>query len=164
MKKFVITILTVLMVSTVVFAQGKAETGAQYPTKGIQFIVPYAAGGGTDSLMRLLAKAMEEELGQSVTIVNKAGGLGQVGLTELSRAKNDGYTIGALSNLDHILVLFTSDNVSYDYDSLEYLGAINTTANIMYANSKNTGFTSVEEMFAYAKQNPGRLTDRKSVV
>jgi tripartite-type tricarboxylate transporter receptor subunit TctC len=158
MKKFVITVLAVLMVSTVLFAQGKVETGAQYPTKGIQFVVPYAAGGGTDSLMRLLAKAMEEELGQSVTIVNKAGGLGQVGLTELSRAKNDGYTIGALSNLDHILVLFTSENVSYDYDSLEYLGAINTTANIMYANSKNTGFTSVDEMFTYAKQNPGRLT------
>ncbi|MCK9547649.1 MAG: tripartite tricarboxylate transporter substrate binding protein [Sphaerochaeta sp.] len=158
MRKVVVAILSVLLVSTLLFAQGRGERDAQYPTKGIQFIVPYAAGGGTDSLMRLLAKAMEDELGQSVTIVNKAGGLGQVGLTELARAKSDGYTIGALSNLDHILVLFTSDNVSYDYDSLEYLGAINTTANIMYANTKNTGFTSVEQMLSYAKQNPGRLT------
>lgn len=158
MRKVVVAILSVLLVSTLLFAQGRGERDAQYPTKGIQFIVPYAAGGGTDSLMRLLAKAMEDELGQSVTIVNKAGGLGQVGLTELARAKSDGYTIGALSNLDHILVLFTSDNVSYDYDSLEYLGAINTTANIMYANTKNTGFTSVEQMLSYAMQNPGRLT------
>lgn len=160
MKRFIVGLCLALLLGGSVFAQGGGETKTQdaFPSKSVQFIVPYAAGGGTDSLMRLLAKAMETELGQSFVITNKAGGLGQVGLTELANAKNDGYTIGALSNLDHILVLLTNENVGYTYDSFEYLGAINTTANVIYANNKNTKFTSVGDMVAYAKQNPGKLT------
>lgn len=128
-----------------------------YPKKSVQFIVPYSAGGGTDSLMRLLTAAMEKDWGQPLVVANKGGGLGQVGLTELAAAKPDGYTIGALSNLDHVLVLLTGENVSYNYDSFEYLGAINTTANVLMA-SKNSGFQTMEELIAYAKENPGKLT------
>lgn len=136
MKKITI-VLMLFIASMCLFAQGNAESNtAHYPATKIQFIIPYSAGGGTDSLMRLLANAMETDLGQSIIISNKAGGLGQVGLTELSASKADGYTIGALSNLDHILVLKTNANVAYDYDSFVYLGAINTTANVLYANDK----------------------------
>lgn len=154
----VIVILTLILASMCLFAQGGVETNAVYPTNKVQFIIPYNAGGGTDTLMRLLANAMETDLGQSFIIANKAGGLGQVGLTELAAAKADGYTIGALSNLDHILVLKTSENVAYSYDSFEYLGAINTTANVLYANDKNTGFKTIDDVVAYAKANPGKLT------
>ena len=119
------------------------DAAAAYPEKSVQFIIPYAAGGGTDTLCRLLASSMEKSWGQSFLIANKPGGLSQVGLTELAGANPDGYTIGALSNLDHILVLFTGENVSYDYDSFDYLGAINTTANVL---------------IDYAKEHPGELT------
>lgn len=129
----------------------------KYPEKGVNFMIPYAAGGGTDSLMRLLTASMEKDLGQSMIIANKAGGLGQVGLTELAAAKADGYTIGALSNLDHILVLLTGENVSYDYDSFEYIGAINTTVNVLMANEAS-GFKSMDELVEYAKANPGKVT------
>lgn len=132
-----------------------AET--DYPKKSVQFIVPYSAGGGTDSLMRLLTAAMEKDWGQPLVVSNKGGGLGQVGLTELAAAKPDGYTIGALSNLDHVLVLLTGENVSYNYDSFEYLGAINTTANVLMA-GKDSGFKSMEDLVAYAKENPGKVT------
>jgi tripartite-type tricarboxylate transporter receptor subunit TctC len=80
-----------------------------------------------------------------------------VGLTELARSKPDGYTIGALSNLDHILVLLTGENVSYTYDSFDYLGAINTTANVLMASEKS-GFTTLDDLVAYAKANPGKIT------
>lgn len=153
-----IVILMLLIASMSLFAQGTAEANNAYPTNKVQFIIPYNAGGGTDTLMRLLATAMEADLGQSFIITNKAGGLGQVGLTELSAAKPDGYTIGALSNLDHILVLKTSSNVAYTYDSFEYLGAINTTANVLYVNDSATGFKTIEDVIAYAKANPGKLT------
>ena len=129
---------------------GSAATS--YPEKSVQFIIPYAAGGGTDTLCRLLASSMEKSWGESFLIANKPGGLSQVGLTELSGADPDGYTIGALSNLDHILVLFTGENVSYDY-----LGAINTTANVLMA-SKDSGFTDLQQMIDYAKEHPGELT------
>ena len=134
---------------------GSAATS--YPEKSVQFIIPYAAGGGTDTLCRLLASSMEKSWGESFLIANKPGGLSQVGLTELSGADPDGYTIGALSNLDHILVLFTGENVSYDYESFDYLGAINTTANVLMA-SKDSGFTDLQQMIDYAKEHPGELT------
>jgi tripartite-type tricarboxylate transporter receptor subunit TctC len=133
------------------------ESAATYPEKNINFIIPYSAGGGTDSLMRLMTAAMEPDLGKSLVVSNKPGGLGQVGLTELASAKPDGYTIGALSNLDHILVLLTGENVSYDYDSFEYVGAINTTVNVLMANDQN-GFKSLDDLVAYAKENPGSVT------
>ncbi len=155
-------ILAVLMLSLLacgsLLARGAGESTADYPSRNISFVIPYSAGGGTDSLMRLLANAMEQDLGHSIVITNRAGGLGQVGLTELAAAKPDGYTIGALSNLDHILVLLTGENVSYGYDSFEYLGAINTTANVLYANDNNTGFKTVDDVIAYAKDHPGELT------
>ena len=136
---------------------GSGSGGSAYPEKSVQFIIPYAAGGGTDTLARLLASSMEQSWGQSFLIANKPGGLSQVGLTELAGADADGYTIGALSNLDHILVLFTGENVSYDYDSFDYLGAINTTANVLMV-SKDSGFTDLQEMIDYAKEHPGELT------
>lgn len=157
MKKTFFVTLLMVFASMVVFANGTTESANEYPQKGIQFIVPYSAGGGTDSLMRLLTAAMEPELGQKIIVNNKSGGAGQVGLTSLSSAKPDGYTIGALSNLDHILVLLTGENVSYDYDSFEYLGAINTTANVLLSNDK-TGFKTLEDFISYAKANPGNIT------
>lgn len=138
--------------------QGDRSAGqTAYPEKSVQFIIPYAAGGGTDALMRLLTAAMEQEWGQSLIAANKAGGLGQVGLTELAAAKTDGYTIGALSNLDHILVLLTGEHVSYTYDSFDYLGAINMTANVLMASGKS-GFESLEDLVAYARERPGEVT------
>jgi len=157
MKKTFFVTLLMVFASVMAFANGTTESANEYPQKGIQFIVPYSAGGGTDSLMRLLTAAMEPELGQKIIVNNKSGGAGQVGLTSLSAAKPDGYTIGALSNLDHILVLLTGENVSYDYDSFEYLGAINTTANVLLSNDK-TGFKTLEDFITYAKANPGNIT------
>lgn len=158
-RRICLVVLLICLLVTSLFAQGTAESNpAAYPAKKVSFIIPYSAGGGTDTLMRLLANAMEKDWGQSIIISNKGGGLGQVGLTELNAAVPDGYTIGALSNLDHILVLFTGDNVAYDYDSFEYLGAINTTANIIYSNDKNTGFKTMYDLIAYAKEHPGELT------
>lgn len=154
MKKLVAFVLAILCLAT---AMAPALAESVYPEKKVEFIIPYSAGGGTDALMRVLAAAMEKEWGKTIVVSNKEGNLGQVGLTELAGKANDGYTIGALSNLDHILVLLTGENVSYTYDSFEYIGAINTTANVIIA-SAASGFTSLQDMVDYAKANPGALT------
>jgi tripartite-type tricarboxylate transporter receptor subunit TctC len=69
--------------------------GTPYPQPGrtITLIVPYAAGGVTDTGARLMAAALDKELGTSVVVVNKAGAASQLGLTELAKAKPDGYTL-----------------------------------------------------------------------
>src|SRR5690349_24290899 len=72
------------------------DAGAQaFPVKGrtITLIVPYAPGGVTDTGARLMAAGLEKELATSVVVLNKAGAASQIGLTELVRAKPDGYTL-----------------------------------------------------------------------
>ncbi len=69
-------------------------TLAQYPDRPIQMIVPWAAGGGSDTVARMLAASLERELGQPVNIVNRTGGSGITGHTAIAHATPDGYTIG----------------------------------------------------------------------
>jgi tripartite-type tricarboxylate transporter receptor subunit TctC len=75
-----------------------AAPGAGFPEKGrpVTHIVAYPPGGGTDVTARLLAPLLEKELGTTVQVLNKPGAGGQVGFTELSRSRPDGYTIGNL--------------------------------------------------------------------
>jgi tripartite-type tricarboxylate transporter receptor subunit TctC len=68
-----------------------------YPRRGLQLIVAFPPGGSTDVGARILAAAAEKEFGQPVTVVNKAGAGGQLGFTEIARARPDGYTLGFLN-------------------------------------------------------------------
>lgn len=78
---------------------GLAASAAQadYPERPITMIVPWAAGGGSDSIARTIAIAMGQELGQTINVVNRAGGGSVVGHTVLANAKPDGYTIGMMT-------------------------------------------------------------------
>lgn len=67
---------------------------AAYPERPITIIVPWAAGGGTDATARIIAHGLQEELGQPVNVVNRAGGSGVVGHTAMMQAQPDGYTVG----------------------------------------------------------------------
>ena len=69
----------------------------EFPTKPVTLIVPYSAGGGTDSVARAIANSAEDHLGQSIGVVNKTGGGGAVGMTEGAIAKPDGYTMTMLT-------------------------------------------------------------------
>ncbi|RUT31284.1 tripartite tricarboxylate transporter substrate binding protein [Arsenicitalea aurantiaca] len=70
---------------------------AQYPERPITMIVAWAAGGGTDAVARALAAQLEAELGTPVNVVNRTGGAGVIGHTEIVNARPDGYTIGLAS-------------------------------------------------------------------
>ncbi len=82
---------------TVFAAIGSGSAGAQdYPSDSVTVIVPYAAGGGTDTGARLLVPELEKVLGQSFVVQNIPGAGGTVGATELARKNPDGYTLGYL--------------------------------------------------------------------
>src|SRR5512136_3416806 len=66
---------------------------AEFPTKEVQIIIPWAAGGATDLVFRALAASTSKHLGKAVVVVNKAGGGGAVGYTEVMQARPDGYTL-----------------------------------------------------------------------
>ena len=94
MRKFVVVVCVLMLaVSLSVFAQGTGEKSAEFPTKTINLIVPFSAGGGTDAVARALAHSVEKYLGQSVVVVNKTGGSGAVGMTYGATSTPDGYTV-----------------------------------------------------------------------
>ena len=70
-----------------------SEAQTKFPSRPIQFICPWGAGGGTDRVARMLAVLLEKDLGQPVTVVNRTGGGGAVGHTAGSTATPDGHTI-----------------------------------------------------------------------
>jgi tripartite-type tricarboxylate transporter receptor subunit TctC len=89
-----VPVLKCLMMTTAVLGISAGAAFAEYPEKAITLIVPWAAGGGTDAVARVLAGGMEKELGVSVNVVNKPGGGSVIGHSEMLTTKPDGYTLG----------------------------------------------------------------------
>lgn len=86
--------LKLLTISASILALTSTAALAAFPEKPITMIVPWAAGGGTDAVARILAQGLSEELGVQVNVVNKPGGGGVIGHSEMLNATTDGYTIG----------------------------------------------------------------------
>ncbi|MBW8728120.1 MAG: tripartite tricarboxylate transporter substrate binding protein [Inquilinus limosus] len=85
------------LAGAVLAAAAAPAAQAEWPERPITYIVPWAAGGGTDAVSRILASFLEKELGQPVNVVNRTGGSGVVGHTAIATAAADGYTIGTLT-------------------------------------------------------------------
>jgi tripartite-type tricarboxylate transporter receptor subunit TctC len=90
-RSSVVAILSLAVVTGLLAPEAGAQ--AKYPSRPIQLICPWAAGGGTDRIARMVATLLEKELGQPVTVVNRTGGSGAVGHTAGGTAPPDGYTI-----------------------------------------------------------------------
>ncbi|MEN9888250.1 MAG: hypothetical protein RL559_287 [Pseudomonadota bacterium] len=133
------------------------QAQSDYPNKPIRIVVPYAAGGGTDALARIVAKSMTTHLGQTVLVDNKPGGGTAIGASEIARAAPDGYNLLWGDNTTFSLNPFLYKKLSYspmdDFApiSLTLKGALTLVA------APNTGFKSVADVLAYAKANPAKL-------
>jgi len=128
---------------------------ADYPEKPIQLIVPWSAGGGTDAIARTLASALQEQLGQSVNVINRSGGGGIVGHTAIAMAKPDGYTVGLttaeISTYQHI----GTSNVSYA--DMTPIGMVNFDS-AAFSVKAGTDWVSLEKALTDIKANPGQYT------
>jgi tripartite-type tricarboxylate transporter receptor subunit TctC len=90
-------ILQALLFILAALASVVAATAAEYPARSVQLMIAYPAGGSTDVAARIVAAIAEKHLGQSIVILNKGGAGGQVGWTEMSRQKPDGYYVGFIN-------------------------------------------------------------------
>lgn len=126
----------------------------EYPTKAVTMIVPYGAGGGTDTMGRVFANALGNELGQPVVVVNRKGGGGSVGASFLKNAAPDGYTI-LMGGVDEIAAWNTIANeADFAATDFRFIGAVANYQNAFVAPSGQP-FTTFSEFVEHAKANPG---------
>lgn len=129
-----------------------------WPAKGITLISPYAAGGFSDTRMRLIARKLSEKLGQPVVVENKSGAGGVIGTAVLAKAAPDGYTIGS-GNLAPLAVnQFLMKKMPYDpaKDIAPVILVENSPLILSVANSLPV--KNVADLIALAKKEPGKLT------
>lgn len=152
MKKLLTCLLLVLCMFTFV---GLAQ--AQYPEKSIQVIVTYSAGGGTDVGVRVLSKYLEPIIGESLVIVNREGGGGEVGWVEIANAKNDGYTIGNFNNA--AIMANAMRETMYDpLNDFEFIALNVSDPRLFAVRADDDRFKNFDDFLQYAKENPGVIT------
>lgn len=134
--------------------EGETERETDFPKKSLELIVPFSAGGGTDSVGRAIAKSAEEHLGESIGVVNKTGGGGAVGFTEGASAKPDGYTMTMLTvevtMLPHLGLTETT------YEDFKSIAQFNFDPSSI-AVPADAPYDTIEEFIEYAKENPGEI-------
>jgi len=129
-----------------------------YPSKPIRYIVPFAPGGTTDILGRMVAAGLSSSLGQPVVVENKPGQAGSIGSTELARAAPDGYTVGGGTISSHAINVTLYP--SLPYDPLKDFAPITMLATLpnMLIVHPSLNVSSVRELIALLKSNPNKYS------
>ena len=127
----------------------------EYPTRPVRIIVPYAAGGATDILARLLATALEGELRQSFVVDNRGGGASQVGTQAIAAAPADGHTIGLIDSAFTINPGLFAGKLPYDTRKDFAAVSLIATAPLVFVVHPSVPAASAQELVALAKQKPG---------
>jgi tripartite-type tricarboxylate transporter receptor subunit TctC len=149
MRLFLLTFLSVFL-QLIASAQA-----AEYPSRTIKMIIPFAPGGGSDTLGRVLAEKMGSELGVSVIVENKPGASSIIGTELVAKAAPDGYTLlltnGAIASNP------TFFKLPFDTQNLSAITKVANAPQLLVANPA-APFKNLKELFAYAKVNPGKVT------
>ena len=128
-----------------------------YPTKIITIVVPFAAGGTTDILARIIAQGLTTELGQSVVVDNRAGAGGNIGGQLAARAAADGYTLFMGTVGTHAINAALYKKMPFDpVKDFAPLTRVANVPNLLVANPAQP-YKTVQELIAYAKANPGKV-------
>jgi tripartite-type tricarboxylate transporter receptor subunit TctC len=135
----------------------KAQTAA-WPSKPIKYIVPFAPGGVSDGVARLIAQGLAERLGQPVTVENRAGVSGIVGTQAAARAAPDGYTLIGGTITTHAVNPFFTKNLGYDpVADFSPINLIGMVSNVLVVPTESR-FNTVAQLVAEMKAKPDSLT------
>ena len=147
MKKFLFLFVAIFAFST--------SASANFPEKDITLIVPWSAGGGTDTIARALAKQGKKHLGVNVNVVNKTGGQGTIGMGATKLARPDGYSVGMITfGLSTYKLMGLSDMTYRDFELLQLLNQSSAAISV----KADSQFQTLDDAMKYAKENPGIAT------
>ncbi len=151
------------LASAAVLGAGVLATGAPahaqaaYPTKPVTIVVPFAAGGTTDILARIIGQALTAELGQPVVVDNRAGAGGNIGGALAAKAAADGHTLFMGTVGTHAINAALYKKMPFDpVKDFAPLTRVANVPNLLVANP-NQPFKTVKDLIAYAKANPGKV-------
>jgi tripartite-type tricarboxylate transporter receptor subunit TctC len=146
----------ILLIVVGMFFSPSLIDAAEYPTKPIEVIVNFAAGGGTDLGARMLAKIAKKYMPQPLVILNKPGAGGEIGWIALAKAKPDGYTIGFIQPPTIVLLPYQR-KVDYKMSDFEYIINIMEDIGCLTVRS-DSKYKNLKELIKDAKRKPGELT------
>ena len=153
------------VLATTVLALGFASfaEAQSFPERPIRLVVPFPAGGGTDTSARLVAQAMSSRLGQSVVIENQSGAGGIIGMRQVATANPDGYTllmVGTANTFGTAPLLY-----KLDYDPRKAFAPVAMAAieRQVLVVTPSLPIKTLQELVAYAKANPGKLNYGSSI-
>ena len=133
------------------FAVPAAHAQEDYPSRPIQMIVPWGAGGGTDAVGRVIASLLQEGLGQPVTVINRTGGSGVVGHSAIANAAPDGYTLGIMTI--EIDMMHWQGLTDLTYEDFDVLAVVNADPGGVMV-SADSEWDSVEGLLESIKNEP----------
>lgn len=125
--------------------------------RGIEFIVPYSAGGGSDRQVRRLQPHLESALDMSINVTYQTGGDGAVGWLALSNAEPNGCTVGNTVSPNIVLLSMSEEDVGFSYENFSYIGWTETGP-ITLTVSGDSEWQTVDDFVTAAKAAPGDLT------
>jgi len=139
-------------------ALGLAATAqAQWPQRPITIIVPFPAGGGTDTFARPLAQQLGQQLGQSVVIDNKGGAGGTVGASVAAKAKPDGYTF-FMGGAHHAVAPALYKSLSYDIQKdFVPVALLAQPPQVVVVNAQKLPVSSLKELIEHVRKRPGEI-------
>ena len=145
-----------LSLAALALAASPLRAADEYPSRAVRVVVPFAPGGGTDVVGRILAQQLSQRLGQSFVVESKPAGSGIVGAEFVAKAPADGYTLlFAFSSLSSSAKLIS--HLPYDPIADFAPVALATTSPLVMFVHPSVPANTVKEFIAYARANPGRL-------
>ena len=151
-----------ILLSATCLALGSMTASAddKYPSRPIKVIVPYAAGGATDIVARIVGEAVQKVSGQAFVVLNKPGAYGLLAIDEMAKAEPDGYTLmlGNVSTNAITPILYAKKlTINYVKDVVAVTNLVDIPAVLIVTTANNFPPKTVPEFIAYAKHHPGAI-------
>jgi tripartite-type tricarboxylate transporter receptor subunit TctC len=141
---------------TVTACSGASEASESYPAKAVTLVMPYAAGGPSDTTARAYGACLAKQLDGTFVVENLDSGAGAVAMQKLAGAKPDGYTLGLSTNGPLVLNPMTND-LPYSQDDFQALGTM-AVIPTLFAVPKDSPYKNLQDLFDAAKAKPGQIS------
>lgn len=152
LRRFIFVFVGVLILA---FVLPSPAPTASFPERDITLVCPWAAGGGTDTLARTLAKNAKKYFGVNINVVNRVGGTGAIGMNSVATARPDGYTVGVITFHLSAYRLMGLAELSYrDFDLIALLNRSPAGISVR----TDSPFQTLKDLVEYTKANPGVVT------